>query len=71
MSNDWDIPEQISVRAMWQKFKVECKKCNCCKKDNLLDSKAFPILMKSSPRKTDILFVLEAPNRDDTYNPDI
>jgi len=26
--------------------------------------------MKSPPRKTDILFVLEAPNRDDTYNPD-
>ena len=55
---------------MWREFKVECRRCDCCKKDGLLDSEAFPILMKSSPRETDILFVLEAPNRDDTYNPD-
>lgn len=54
---------------MWQKFKQECEQCDRCKNENLLDPEAFPILMKSHPRKTDILFVLEAPNRDDTYNP--
>lgn len=55
---------------MWQEFKAECSRCNRCKSESLLDPEAFPILMKSSPRATDILFVLEAPNRDDTYNPD-
>lgn len=54
---------------MWQEFKAECSRCNRCKSGSLLDPKAFPILMKLSPRATDILFVLEAPNRDDTYNP--
>ncbi len=54
---------------MWQAFAEECGRCACCKGDGLLDSKAFPVLMKEPPSSTDILFILEAPNRDDTYNP--
>jgi uracil-DNA glycosylase family 4 len=54
---------------MWKKFAEECRRCVRCKSDGLLDSKAFPVLMKETPRSTDILFILEAPNRDDTYNP--
>jgi uracil-DNA glycosylase len=54
---------------MWRAFVKECRQCDRCKGEGLLDPEAFPILMKAPPRATDILFVLEAPNRDDTYNP--
>jgi len=54
---------------MWQAFAAECGRCGCCKADGLLDSEAFPVLMKAPPRTTEILFILEAPNKDDTYNP--
>ncbi len=54
---------------MWQIFVDECRQCTRCKSDGLLDPNAFPILMKNPPRSTDILFILEAPNNDDTYNP--
>lgn len=64
----FDRNDVTNKSAEWQEFKNECKQCNRCKNENLLDPEAFPILMKSPPRKTDILFVLEAPNRDDTYN---
>ena len=53
---------------MWQAFAAECGRCTRCKGDGLLDPNAFPVLMKDPPRATDILFILEAPNRDDTYN---
>ena len=54
---------------MWQTFSAECRRCIRCKVGGLLDPNAFPILMKDPPASTDILFILEAPNRDDTYNP--
>ena len=54
---------------MWRTFAKECKRCDKCRSEGLLDPEAFPILMNVQPRTTDILFVLEAPNRDDTYNP--
>lgn len=53
---------------MWQEFAEECRQCTRCKTDGLLDPNAFPILMKNAPASTDILFILEAPNWDDTYN---
>jgi uracil-DNA glycosylase len=34
-----------------------------------LDDGAFAVFQKDTPRSFDILFILEAPNRDDTYNP--
>ncbi len=55
--------------ATWEAFTTECKKCARCKGDGLLDPRAFPILMKDPPQSTDILFILEAPNRKDTYDP--
>lgn len=54
---------------MWREFAAECGQCGRCRDEGLLDREAFPVLMKAPPRKTDILFVLEAPNRDDTYDP--
>lgn len=53
---------------MWKAFATECGQCAQCKAAGLLDSEAFPVLMKVPPQSTDVLFVLEAPNRDDTYN---
>lgn len=53
----------------WKKYVKDAKKCEKCKREGLLDPNAFPIFMKKAPGQTDILFVLEAPNRDDTYNP--
>jgi uracil-DNA glycosylase family 4 len=53
---------------MWQKFKNECEECELCKQDNLLYPTAFPVMMKSFPRNTDILFILEAPNFEDTHD---
>jgi uracil-DNA glycosylase len=54
---------------MWESFAEECRRCTRCKGDGLLDPNAFPIMMKNPPGSTDILFILEAPNKDDTYNP--
>ena len=54
---------------MWRAFATECRRCTRCRDDGLLDPEAFPILMKVAPRSTDVLFILEAPNRDDTYDP--
>jgi len=53
---------------MWQRFATEYRRCVRCKVDGLLDPKAFPILMKDPPKSTEVLFILEAPNRDDTCN---
>lgn len=54
---------------MWTSFVENHKKCAKCKRDGLLDNGAFPVFQKEAPRSFDILFILEAPNRDDTYNP--
>jgi len=53
---------------MWKVFVEECGQCTQCKRYGLLAPGAFPVLMKNPPRSTDILFILEAPNKDDTYN---
>lgn len=55
---------------MWTRFVKNSKKCTQCSCDGLLDKGAFAIFQKEEPRSFDILFILEAPNRDDTYNPD-
>ena len=54
---------------MWSKFIESHKTCVRCREKNLLDSRSFPIFAKNTPQSFDILFILEAPNRDDTYNP--
>jgi len=54
---------------MWDMYKARCRKCEICRSEQLLDDHAFPLFCKSPPRSTDLLFILEAPNRDDTYNP--
>lgn len=53
---------------MWTRLIESRKKCAQCSCEGLLDKGAFAILQKEAPRSFDILFILEAPNRDDTYN---
>ena len=60
--------KEFSVDA-WGAYKARCGECTSCHRDQLLDERAFPIFQKEPPRSTDVLFVLEAPNRDDTYDP--
>lgn len=54
---------------MWTNFIESRRKCTQCRCDGLLDDEAFAVFQKDAPRLFDILFILEAPNRDDTYNP--
>jgi uracil-DNA glycosylase len=53
---------------MWETYKRRCMKCKRCQ--GLLDNAAFPLFMKWPPKSTELLFIWEAPNRDDTCNPD-
>lgn len=54
---------------MWTNFTESHRKCTQCSCYGLLDTGAFAVFQKKAPRSFDILFILEAPNRDDTYNP--
>ncbi len=50
-------------------YKAACRGCTLCKEQGLLHEAARPLFMNWEPRRTDVLFVLEAPNDDDTTNP--
>lgn len=54
----------------YEAYITTCCQCTLCSDMGLLseDPKAMPLFMKSSPINTDILFILEAPNKDDTEN---
>jgi uracil-DNA glycosylase family 4 len=55
--------------SLYEDYKAECQGCDVCKKEGLLHEAARPLFMHWEPRRTDVLFVLEAPNDDDTTNP--
>ncbi|MBT3751417.1 MAG: hypothetical protein HOG34_20745 [Bacteroidetes bacterium] len=60
---------------MWESYIDEISRCSLCRDHSILDSGAFPIIQKTKPRNTELLFVLEAPNYDPakgylTINPD-
>ncbi len=57
------------MQAKWREFVKTHSTCILCRNEELLDRRSFPIFSKDEPRSFDILFILEAPNRDDTYNP--
>jgi hypothetical protein len=54
---------------MRSKFLETYRTCDKCKSQNLLDKRSFAIFTKYTPCSYNILFILEASNRDDTYNP--
>lgn len=53
---------------MWTRFVKNRKECTQCRCEGLLNKGAFPIFQEEKPRSFDILFILEAPNRLDTYD---
>lgn len=54
-------------QSSFQRCKSELSVCERCQA--LLEPGAFPLFQKSPTLPCRVLFVLEAPNRDDTYNP--
>jgi uracil-DNA glycosylase len=63
------LPKDVMQEAIWREFVKSRSICSRCRNEGLLDQRSFPIFAKHPPRSFDILFILEAPNRDDTYNP--
>lgn len=57
------------MQGKWQEFVEQHRRCSQCRNESLLDQRAFPLFAKHPSQSFDILFILEAPNRDDTYNP--
>ena len=56
----------------WQSTKNNLSKCTLCHttgQGSLLDRHARPLFGQFQPRPRSLLFVLEAPNADDTHNP--
>jgi uracil-DNA glycosylase family 4 len=54
----------------WQQYKNETEKCMKCRESVhvLIDGKAKPLFTKNEIINTNVLFIMEAPNQDDTYN---
>lgn len=52
----------------WKKFKKEAGNCTVCSDLGLLEKDAFPLFIKEPPKNVAVLFIAEAPNREDTYN---
>jgi uracil-DNA glycosylase len=54
----------------WLNLVNELRQCRICHKESpsFVDPESFPLFMESPPQNTDIIFIFEAPNRDDTYN---
>jgi len=57
------------TQTIWREFVDRHSRCSQCTNEGLLDIRALPLFAKRPPRSFEILFILEAPNRDDTYNP--
>jgi uracil-DNA glycosylase len=57
------------MQTIWREFVDRHRKCSRCRNEGLLDTRSLPLFAKRPPRSFEILFILEAPNRDDTYNP--
>jgi uracil-DNA glycosylase len=54
--------------SAYEAYKAQCQGCTLCKEQGLLstDPAARPLFMHWEPRRTDVLFVLQAPNAADT-----
>ncbi len=62
----------MGIKDKWEDYVKEVSKCRKCTRNiqnSLIDANAFPLFMGRQPGCTDVLFVFEAPNKDDTYNP--
>jgi len=55
---------------IWKEFISNISKCSLCHYDEppCIEQNSFPLFMKDFPSQTNLLFIAEAPNFDDTYN---
>ena len=58
-----------NVEHKYVEFKSSCLQCKICHDAGLCEPGSRPLFMKKSPKNTDILLVLEAPNDGDTFTP--
>lgn len=52
----------------YEEYRATCLPCRKCHAAGLCYPDSFPMFMKQAPIRTDILFVLEAPNKTDTVD---
>lgn len=60
------------VERQWQQVRAEQSACQVCRAGHeppLIDAAALPLFGRFRPWPDGVLFVFEAPNRDDTVNP--
>lgn len=57
---------------IWKEFINGISKCRLCHKVQTpyVENNSYPLFMKEFPEQTNLLFIAEAPNYDDTYNKD-
>ncbi len=55
---------------IWKKYIDNIGKCRLCHnaQTHLVENNSYPIFMKEFPSQTNLLFIAEAPNYDDTFN---
>jgi uracil-DNA glycosylase len=58
-----------TIRHKYEEFKTTCLECRLCHDAGLCYPNSFPLFMQRAPVNTDILFILEAPNWNDTFTP--
>jgi len=56
------------MNIKYQDIKEACLKCRKCHDAGLCFTDSFPLFMKKAPVNTDLLFVFEAPNFNDTFD---
>lgn len=58
--------------TIWKEFINGISKCRLCHKVQTpyVENDSYPLFMKEFPDQTNLLFIAEAPNYDDTYNKD-
>lgn len=62
-----------SVETSWRLLQSEIESCQACREGRespLIDAAALPLFGRFQPWPEGVLFVFEAPNLDDTVNPD-
>jgi len=55
------------IGMKYDDFKAACQKCTICYDAGIRYPNAFPLFMQKSPINTDILFIFETPNWEDTF----
>jgi uracil-DNA glycosylase family 4 len=54
--------------SIWESYRNKHEDCDVCAKSGLREEGAKPLFSNSMATNTDLLFVMEAPNHDDTFD---